>query len=294
VTEDESQVMRILSGMRHFLRWDDSTWSKLKERFILVSSKRLSIFELSDLAEQALEYKTPGGDAPVLVLDTGSANLDLENENSNSEVSKTMAILKEFYSSHALSSQVITHLTKGAKGQGVDSLSNHSARGGSAWEGDAMWTATLSSEGANGQGARILKIYKTRNEHDFREISFSGSIQEAPAKDRFGNDIYVKYRYSIPAKSSEEARAIEISKQKLNDFCELIKKALQNLKDDYPSKNDVKKEVGGHNKDFYNAWDFSEFNENIKSLQLPSGIVKKGRKNYFIWREKDDNSELPF
>jgi hypothetical protein len=293
-TEDESQVMRILSGMRHFLRWDDETWMSLKDSFILVPSQRLTTTGLSLLAEQALEFTSKDKQTPLLVLDTASANIELENENSNSEVSRAMAILKEFYSKYDLSSQIITHLTKTAKGQSIDDLSNLSARGGGAWEGDAHWTGLLSSEKENGEGDRVLKILKTRHEHDFREISFSGSVQEAPALDRFGNPILVKYRYSVPSKSSKDSRVIERMKEKNEAICEKIKAALQSLDGEYPSKNDIKKEVGGNATEFANAWSFSETNGNLKSIDLPLEIKRKSRKNYFTWDDKLDAQKCRF
>ena len=95
---------------------------------------------------------------PLVIIDTAAANLDIDNENDNAQISRFMAVLKEVHSQTQMPIWVIAHLTKVAKGIDIDSLDTLSARGGGAWEADANWTAILSTDKDTDQknGSRMI------------------------------------------------------------------------------------------------------------------------------------------
>lgn len=280
VSEDPDQVIRIIQGMRKFLKWDDKTWTDLKNNFLILDSTRMTLGELHDFLIETLPYGVvdPIFMLPLLVFDTTAANLAVMNESDNSEVSEYMAILKEHYTRHKASIWLISHLTKTAKGASVDELMNTSARGAGAWNDNAHWTAVLSSDGENGEGNRILKMAKRRADVGFDEIIFEGSVQQATGINRFGEEVLVNYRYTVPRKSSQDIRIAEKMEKRNSDIEQAILKALEVL--DYPSKRDILDLVKFKRNDVMDTIADMLLTVTLKELPLPENVHKKGRSSY--------------
>jgi hypothetical protein len=283
-TEDDEQVMLILNGMRTFLKWDDPIWDRVIERFQVIASQRLTVAQLQDvMIESQVDVVKHRGieTSPLMVFDTSSANFDLLNENDNSQASGFMAVLKQAYSRWGVSSWIITHLAKTAKGAGIEAAQNSTARGAGSVEGDGMWTAVLSSEQNNNEGPRILKMGKRRQESIHNEIVFDGSIQYAQATDRFGETVDIEYRYTVPRKSSTENRRIETGRKEFSQLQQDILDIVPDLP--YPSGTDVRIAL---------KKDKNAVTAAIKSLMglptglrlvpLPPEIKAKGRKTDYL------------
>ena len=65
---------------------------------------------------------------PLVIIDTAAANLEINNENANAEISGFMAVLKEQHTKTGMNIWVIAHLAKTAKGVNIDNMDSLSAR----------------------------------------------------------------------------------------------------------------------------------------------------------------------
>jgi RecA-family ATPase len=280
VSEDPDQVIRIIQGMRKFLNWSDKTWADLKNNFLILDSVRMSIGELHDFLIETLPYGVvdPVFTLPLVVFDTTAANLAVINESDNSEVSEYMAIMKEHYSRHKASIWLVSHLTKTAKGQGVDDIMNLGARGAGAWNDNAHWTAVLSSDGENGDGNRVLKMAKRRADVGFDEIIFEGSVHQATGINRLGEEVLINYRYTVPRKSSQNQRITEKMEKRSTAIEDAIFKALEVL--EYPSRKDIKELVKFRGEAVTETINKLILTCSLAELDLPKNIIKKGRSTY--------------
>jgi hypothetical protein len=282
ITEDDAQVSRLLVGMAQWLRLDSGqsiSISDLSERIHLYSSTRLSISSLKSNLEEAKLFTNcitnKDGKVieipPLVIIDTAAANLDINNENANAEISGFMAVLKELHTQTGMNIWVIAHLAKTAKGVDIDNMDSLSARGGGAWEADANWTAILS---ADEDGKRVLKMNKRRVELLFSEISFSSVVHSKPSVDEFGDLVNVEYRYVTPMRSDFRSRMLQKMKPLEDEVLNLVKTL------DYPSKNEIQEELGGKSTKIKNAIDSMLRRKILTLCPLPSSEKKKGRKDY--------------
>jgi hypothetical protein len=242
VTEDQPQVESILHGMRHFLNWNDEVWTRVKENFLVLESMRMVDEQLIKLL---LGCKRGGFDftiPPLLVLDTASANLEVQNESDNSEISRMMSIMKQHAAFETgMSIWISTHLAKGAKGQSIDEIRKFGARGAGAWEDNAQWTAIIAATKEDNEGDRVFKMGKRRVVLDFDEISFKGHESVIAISE----DVDVRYRYTVGNKGSaylrKQAAAIEWSEIWVDRF----KKAFAECRSEFPTKSAICGLAGG-------------------------------------------------
>ena len=280
VTEDDSQVFRVLFGIQKWLQTAKGgriDRKDLSEWFHVYNSKRLSPEQLKYvLLEANRDYTTKFNEIsspPLVVLDTAAANIDLENENDNALISKNMAVLKEVHATTRMPIWIVAHLTKTAKGVDVDNLDTLSARGGGAWEADANWTAILSTEKET--EIRILKMNKRRVELQYGEIEFESTTHEEFVKDQFGDMVGVTYRYSIPKRSNVKQRIARSFEDKENELLNDI----QNL--EYPSKNDLIEVTRLNKATAIKVIDDMVNKGKLEILPLPSEVKKKSRTTYY-------------
>ena len=244
ITEDDAQVMLLLNGMRKFLAWDDVTWSKAKDRFRVVGSRRVNELQLSDIMLEAQADFTTHRDIeapPLIVFDTISSNFDIQNESDNSMVSSYMAVLKQAYSRWKISSWLIGHIAKSTEFKTVDELSAMTTRGASAFTGDGQWTAILGATEKDNGGPRVMKLQKRRVTDRFSEIIFEGSIQQAQATNRFGEIVDIEYRYTVARKSYQSSRKAEAAHKAATELEQLVLDAIATM--DYPSARSVSAEI---------------------------------------------------
>lgn len=166
VTEDSEQVERTLTGYaRHF----GISANVLTDWFVVIDAKRVDVSRLLLLSHNVIKH-TIDGVRPLLVLDTANATMDIDNENDNSEVGAYIAAIKQtIYTQLDTPVIIITHTNKTISKEDDDAT----ARGASAFSGDATLTAILFQDSEKN---RFMRLVKTRYQPNFREVKFISEI----------------------------------------------------------------------------------------------------------------------
>jgi len=196
VTEDSDQVERTLTGYsRHY----GINSQSLSDWFVIIDAKRSNVKDLLMLAHNVINH-TIDNVRPLLVLDTANATMDIDNENDNSEVGAYIAALKQtIYIQLDTPVCIITHTNKTIS----KSDSDATARGASAFTGDATLTGVLFEDETK---TRYMRLVKTRYQPNFREIKFNSDIFADTVLDEDGDIQEQMVLLVVPAMSSEEDR----------------------------------------------------------------------------------------
>ncbi len=196
VTEDSDQVERTLTGYsRHY----GISASELANWFVIIDAKRSNVKDLLMLAHNVIHH-TIDNVRPLLVLDTANATMDIDNENDNSEVGSFIAALKQtIYIQLDTPVCIITHTNKTIS----KSDSDATARGASAFTGDATLTGVLFEDETK---TRYMRLVKTRYQPNFREIKFNSDVFADTVLDEDGDIQEQMVLLVVPAKSSEDDR----------------------------------------------------------------------------------------
>jgi RecA-family ATPase len=199
VTEDVEQARRILAGITLHSNLGISL-DLVRERVHIVEAVRLDPAFVATVGKTYLEQftRSVGGVEvlPLVVLDTKSAVLALDNENDNAEASRMMAALKQGFD--GLPVWLIGHVAK-ANLTRNDALTS---RGASAIEGDANQTMFLIREGES----RYLVQGKTRFEARWPELEITSYTAQTTAPDEFGNMETVLLRWGIAAPAQQSRK----------------------------------------------------------------------------------------
>jgi len=289
-TEQPSQIERLLYGIhKHMVlkgRGAKPEWDEISEWIILINSKRESITELQMSLSEACDdyvYNHPkmGKVSPLIILDTAAANLKVEQENDNGEISNNMSMIKELAERNNANFWIINHLAKDAKNQSIDQIMNMTARGGSAWGSDANWTALIGKENPDDIDSKtILKIDKERiGTLRGSEIVFSAVFQSEMKVDKLGEYVEVSYPVVGMHKSETATRKKEAFKKHLNETHEAIYKAIRETA--YPSANDIHKIVGGKKADYDKIIRELIACNSLQYAPLPSDM-RHGRKTEYL------------
>jgi hypothetical protein len=196
VTEDSDQVERTLTGYaRHY----GISASDLSDWFVIIDAKRSNVKDLLMLAHNVIHH-TIDNVRPLLVLDTANATMDIDNENDNSEVGAYIAALKQtIYIQLDTPVCIITHTNKTIS----KSDSDATARGASAFTGDATLTGILFEDETK---TRYMRLVKTRYQPNFREIKFQSDVFADTVLDEDGDIQEQMVLLVVPQVSSEEDR----------------------------------------------------------------------------------------
>jgi hypothetical protein len=196
VTEDSDQVERTLTGYsRHY----GISASELSNWFVIIDAKRSQVKDLLMLAHNVIHH-TIDNVRPLLVLDTANATMDIDNENDNSEVGSFIAALKQtIYIQLDTPVCIITHTNKTISKADSDAT----ARGASAFTGDATLTGVLFEDETK---TRYMRLVKTRYQPNFREIKFQSDVFADTVLDEDGDIQEQMVLLAVPAMSSEEDR----------------------------------------------------------------------------------------
>ena len=234
LTEDPKQVQRILYAMagENQLGLDGDTFEErfdeAKQRIKIVPTVRLTPEVIVRVAEEynktlkvpnernGVRYDAP----PWVIFDTTSASIDLEEENSNSEIGKAVALMKsEFYLKREIPFLLVAHTAKAMKHADVSKLS---ARGGGAWEADVYQVIYMSTDD---DGGRFLEIgtpnAKKRFSPKFYSIAIGGHTKSCVVTNRF-KEITTEWITwaSLTPMTSEEVTGI---KEKAEEVSEITK-----------------------------------------------------------------------
>lgn len=295
-TEQPSQIERLLYGIhKHMILKDRGAkpqWDEISEWITLINSKRESITELqSSLSEACLDYQYQhekmGKVSPLIILDTAAANLKVEQENDNGEISNNMSMIKELAEKHNANFWIINHLSKDAKNQSIDQIMNMTARGGSAWGSDANWTALIGKADPDDiDSATILKIDKERiGTLRGSEIVFTAAFQSEFKVDKLGEAVEVSYPVVGMQRSETAIRKKEEFKKKISDAHQsIIDKINEQM---YQSGADVHKKLKMNKQDYYARLSELITSGKVVELELPVGMRSRGKTHFLSVPSKE-------
>ena len=217
VTEDSDQVERTLTGYSRHYGINSKT---LSDWFVIIDAKRSNVKDLLMLAHNVINH-TVDNVRPLLVLDTANATMDIDNENDNSEVGAYIAALKQtIYIQLDTPVCIITHTSKTISKADSDAT----ARGASAFTGDATLTGVLFEDETK---TRYMRLVKTRYQPNFREIKFQSDVFADTVLDEDGDIQEQMVLLVVPAMSSADdrkqaaaERQNDKKQQQVQDICD--------------------------------------------------------------------------
>jgi hypothetical protein len=204
ITEDLEQVQRVLYSLLHFGELI-ATEAEFNEWFKIVPAMRMPVEQVIEVASEFVKLAHVNRNAagttyatlPVVVFDTRSAIMEIEDENNNAEVSRVTAMLRQRFG--ALPTVTITHTPKAVSRA---DLAQMTTRGAGSQEADVQQVAYLFSDEATGK--RYLSISggaKKRFESDVDEVEFTAVINTVTGRDKLGDPVQMRVIHA-------EARAI--------------------------------------------------------------------------------------
>jgi uncharacterized membrane protein len=198
VTEDIDQACRILAGIVGHGNLGISL-ELVRERLHLVEAVRLDpafVAQVGKIYREQFTRIVNGVEVlPLVVLDTKSAVMALENENDNSETSRMMAALKQDFA--ALPVWLIGHVSK--VNIGASDVTAMTDRGAGSSGGDCNQTLFFIRDGES----RFLAQGKHRFESRWTELEITTHTAQTEALDVFGNSETVVLRWGVAAPVAE-------------------------------------------------------------------------------------------
>jgi len=257
VTEDEHQVMRILRSMLESREFGSCTPEDVASWFHIVRAARLApetIVKVAPLYQTlSTENVNPVNGktytaSPLVAIDTLNSSIDLDNENDNSEVGKAIALLKQRFEGIPIIG--VGHTAKVLKRGDLRDLS---ARGASAWEGDAHQVMYLTAEE---DGTRWLDVEcgKHRFVRKADGIAFQTVSNVIRTHDLLGNPVLEGLVHGAPeivraggkqAQKAEKEELTRMGKQAAQDLyvgdCEktILAELASLSRSEYRTKNEL-------------------------------------------------------
>lgn len=212
IVEDVEQAQRILAGLVGFssLGLDPTV---VKTRLHLVAASRLPPESVAEVGAVYRDTFTRTVDdvpvLPLVVLDTKSAVIAVDNENDNAEGSRVMACLKQGF--QGLPAWIIGHVAK--QDMGRSDIATLTTRGSTAIEADANQVLYLIKEKND---VRYLIRGKTRFEAKWAELEIDSQCAKAQAPNEFGELETVVMRWGI-ARPPDRPRSDAVAEAKALD-----------------------------------------------------------------------------
>ena len=271
-----------------------ASWNEFKEWFHLYPSKRHGPRRLARRISELIqgrEWTTDTGFRvkPVVVLDTTTANFDLENESDNSQVAASMSILKQQHP--GLPIVLVGHTPKAMVRADVGDMT---FRGAGAWEAEAAATFFLIHDADTDM--RFLAIRKARFRPAYPEIDFDFAGGSEIVETPWGEPQSKSYVHGVPSRSSgearkaarEEAKEERAEQRKERGFSERQKKVLDAIRERtakgvWTTRTGLRDIVGGNNTLLNEAIDRLLEADMLLAYGLtqgqldPRGIVHTGR-----------------
>lgn len=202
IAEDVEQARRILAGIVTFggLGLDADT---VRERLHIVEARRLEpayVAEVATVYREQFARTVDGVELlPLVVIDTKSAVFSMEDENSNSEASAIVALLKQSFEN--LPVWIVGHVAKANLTR--SDVAGLTLRGASAIEADANQVLYLVKEGEQ----RFLVRGKTRFEAAWPELRIESKTATTTACDEFGGmqPLTLRWGIAFPPEQSRKA-----------------------------------------------------------------------------------------
>ena len=200
VSEDTAQFQRIMYAVA---KATSGAGAIIRQRVHLVEAVRMPIDKVVEVAAIYTERFTEEVDGnrlpPLVVLDTRSAIIAIDDENDNAETSQIMAALKQRFA--GLPVWIVGHVAKASFGRA--DAKNMSARGATALEGDAHQVVFIVIEDDD---QRFLIRGKTRFEAAVASCRLVSHVEQEWGVDEFGTacEIPVRHVTVEPLTAEEE------------------------------------------------------------------------------------------
>lgn len=200
VSEDTAQFQRIMYAVAKAI---PGAGAIIRQRVHLVEAVRMPIDKVVEVAAIYTERFTEEVDGnrlpPLVVLDTRSAIIAIDDENDNAETSQIMAALKQRFA--GLPVWIVGHVAKASFGRA--DAKNMSARGATALEGDAHQVVFIVIEDDD---QRFLIRGKTRFEAAVASCRLVSHVEQEWGVDEFGTacEIPVRHVTVEPLTAEEE------------------------------------------------------------------------------------------
>lgn len=199
VSEDTDQFQRIMYAVSKAI---PGAADIIRRRVHLVEAVRLPVDKVVEVARFYAEHFTEEVDGarlpPLVVLDTRSAIIAVDDENDNAETSKIMAALKQRFA--GLPTWIVGHVAKASFGRA--DAKNMSARGATALEGDAHQVIFIVIEDDD---QRFLIRGKTRFEASVASCRLVSHVDTEFGVDEFGKPCEIPVRHvTIEPLTAEE------------------------------------------------------------------------------------------
>lgn len=189
VSEDTAQFQRIMYAVAKAI---PGAGAIIRQRVHLVEAVRMPIDQVVKVAAIYTERFTEEVDGnrlpPLVVLDTRSAIIAIDDENDNAETSQIMAALKQRFA--GLPVWIVGHVAKASFGRA--DAKNMSARGATALEGDAHQVIFIVIEDDD---QRFLIRGKTRFEAAVASCRLVSHVEQEWGVDEFGAACEIPIRH---------------------------------------------------------------------------------------------------
>jgi hypothetical protein len=199
ITEDANQVFDILQAMRQDNVLSASN-DEISQWFHVVDSARITPQRIAEVADTFRSLSTPNKrvngttfDArPWVIVDTLSANIDLDDGSNNEAVAKAISMINESFGDIPM--MLVGHVAKAMNKSSVDNPPT--VIGAPNWEAMTQGTVYLVN-GNNGDKSRYLKLGKARFEKEISEFEILSHVAEYPGEDFLGNAKVLRGRYNL-------------------------------------------------------------------------------------------------
>jgi hypothetical protein len=222
IAEDEEQVQRIIVSMKAAGELDQFTDAEISDFFKILPARRWAASTIASAGKVWEQFtfcnaSTQTGliyDAkPLIVLDTRSATLSIENENDNSEAAEIIATLRKGLDGFPVI--VVGHLAKVLKRSDVKDLSG---RGAGAWEADVQQVLYLVKDEETGR--RWLEVAGCKHRFAARldGISFGSANASIRGQNELGEEVTIEVVHGVPegveiGQRAQKQREIEIQRE---------------------------------------------------------------------------------
>ncbi len=223
IAEDIGQVRRIMRSMRHAGEFDGISAEEVADWFKLVSARRMAPSQIVTAAAEYAKLATVNRNPTtgvefvaqaVVVFDTRSAVIALEDENDNTEASAAIATFRQGMPDNPM--VVVGHIAKALKRADVKDLSS---RGAGAWEADVQQVLYL----VNDDGIRWLDVANPKHRFvaQVDGIEFDAYKASTAGVDQLGNPVDIPLMHGIPKRVGLGERGkerVEEARQRMEDI----------------------------------------------------------------------------
>ena len=293
ITEDIKQAQLILRAMHENGEFGDCNAAEVADYFKCVSAERMSAKDIIIAADAYSALITANKSTktgvtyhakPVIVIDTRSAVIELEDENSNTEAGAIIATMRQGFPGYTII--IVGHLAKSLKRADTKDMSG---RGAGAWEADVQQVLYLANDG----GERFLDVASPK--HRFASsvdgLTFSAVRKTFIAKDVLGEDVDEVAVYGQPTilalgcreerkQEAEQERKQEAVKEMRGEILDITRK--WRSEDTIINRASLRDEVTGRGANVVNAINALIDEGWLHELSIPADLRDFPRASLYI------------